>query len=63
MKPIVTMSTLVYKAIEGTQWESLKSCMKGMNVWLFVHTDEIPFALKPYRDSQKERKLEENDFT
>lgn len=62
-KLIVAKNTLVYKAVEGTQWESLKPCMKGMNVWLFVHTDEIPAALKPYRDFQKERKLEENDFT
>ena len=37
--------------------------MKGMNVWLFVHTDKIPAALKSYRDFQKERKLKENDFT
>eukprot|EP00850_Spirogloea_muscicola_P006346 SM000030S11355 [mRNA] locus=s30:274377:275195:- [translate_table: standard] len=36
--------------------------MKGMNAWLFVHSDEIPAALKPYRDMQKEQKLE-NDYT
>lgn len=34
-----------------------------MNAWLFVHTEEIPGALKPYRDLQKELKLEDNDFT
>lgn len=34
-----------------------------MNAWLFVHTEEIPAALKPYRDFQKESKLEDNDFT
>ncbi|KAF7828990.1 50S ribosomal protein L10, chloroplastic-like [Senna tora] len=62
-KLIVAKNTLVYKAIEGTEWESLKACMKGMNVWLFVHTEEIPAALKPYRDFQKEKKLEDNDFT
>lgn len=56
-------NTLVYKAIEGTKWEALKPCMKGMNAWLFVHSEEIPTAIKPYRTFQKERKLEENDFT
>ncbi|KAI8000351.1 hypothetical protein LOK49_LG09G00613 [Camellia lanceoleosa] len=62
-KLIVAKNTLVLKAIEGTQWEALKPCMKGMNVWLFVHSEEIPAALKPYRNFQKEKKLEENDFT
>ncbi|KAK7291973.1 hypothetical protein RIF29_07560 [Crotalaria pallida] len=62
-KLIVAKNTLVFKALEGTQWETLKPCMKGMNVWLFVHTEEIPAALKPYRDFQKEKKLEDNDFT
>jgi len=60
---VVAKNTLVYKALEGTQWETMKPCMKGMNVWLFVHTEEIPSAIKPYRDFQKEKKLEENDFT
>ncbi|XP_024388823.1 large ribosomal subunit protein uL10c isoform X2 [Physcomitrium patens] len=51
------------KAIEGTEWEeALKPALKGMNSWLFVHTEEIPGALKPYRDLQKELKLE-NYFT
>ncbi|TKY54725.1 50S ribosomal protein L10 [Spatholobus suberectus] len=62
-KLIVAKNTLVYKALEGTPWETLRPCMKGMNVWLFVHTDEIPSAIKPYRDFQKEKKLEDNDFT
>ncbi|KAL9418963.1 hypothetical protein AB3S75_036842 [Citrus x aurantiifolia] len=61
-KLIVAKNTLVYKAIEGTQWEALKPCMAGMNAWLFVHTEEIPAAIKPYRNFQKEKKLEENDF-
>jgi hypothetical protein len=26
--------------------------MKGMNAWLFVQTDEIPSAIKPYRSFQ-----------
>ncbi|KAI4332331.1 hypothetical protein L6164_017251 [Bauhinia variegata] len=62
-KLVVAKNTLVYKAIEGTQWETLKPCMKGMNAWLFVHTEEIPTAIKPYREFQKEKKLEDNDFT
>ncbi|KAK2979334.1 hypothetical protein RJ640_013298 [Escallonia rubra] len=61
-KLIVAKNTLVLKAIEGTQWESLKPCMKGMNAWLFVHTEEIPAAIKPYRNFQKEKKVE-NDFS
>lgn len=60
---LVAKNTLVEKAIEGTQWEALKPCMKGMNAWLFVHSEEIPAAIKPYRSFQKEKKLEDNDFT
>ncbi|KAL8233556.1 hypothetical protein R6Q59_019656 [Mikania micrantha] len=37
--------------------------MKGMNAWLFVHSEEIPAAIKPYRSFQKEKKLEDNDFS
>lgn len=62
-KLLVAKNTLVYKAIEGTQWEALKPCMKGMNAWLFVHSEEIPAAIKPYREFQREQKLEGNDFT
>ncbi|KAI3776739.1 hypothetical protein L1987_46528 [Smallanthus sonchifolius] len=62
-KLIVAKNTLVLKVIEGTQWESLKPCMKGMNAWLFVHSEEIPAAIKPYRTFQKEKKLEDNDFS
>ncbi|KAL0302909.1 UNVERIFIED_CONTAM: 50S ribosomal protein L10, chloroplastic [Sesamum radiatum] len=62
-KLLVAKNTLVIKAIEGTKWEALKPCMKGMNAWLFVHSEEIPAALKPYRTFQKEKKLEDNDFT
>ncbi|CAL1387166.1 unnamed protein product [Linum trigynum] len=62
-KLIVAKNTLVYKAIEGTPWEALKPCMTGMNAWLFVHTEEIPNVLKPYRSFQKEKKLEDNDFS
>ncbi|CAH9135919.1 unnamed protein product [Cuscuta epithymum] len=62
-KVIVAKNTLVLKAIEGTQWEALKPCMSGMNAWLFVHSEEIPGSLKPYRTFQKEQKLDGNDFT
>ena len=62
-KLLVAKNTLVYKAIEGTPWEALKPCMKGMNAWLFVHSEEIPAAIKPYRTFQKEKKLEDNDFS
>lgn len=62
-KLLVAKNTLVYKAVEGTPWEALKPCMKGMNAWLFVHSEEIPEAIKPYRSFQKEKKLEDNDFT
>lgn len=62
-KLLVAKNTLVYKALEGTPWEALKPCMTGMNAWLFVHSEEIPAAIKPYRTFQKEKKLEDNDFT
>lgn len=62
-KLIVAKNTLVFKAVEGTPWEALKPCMKGMNAWMFVHSEEIPAAIKPYRTFQREKKLEENDFT
>ncbi|KAK9684057.1 hypothetical protein RND81_10G183600 [Saponaria officinalis] len=61
---IVAKNTLVFKAVENTPWEVIKPCMTGMNAWLFVHTEEIPVALKPYRTFLKEKKLEDkNDFT
>lgn len=58
---LVAKNTLVLKAIENTEWEALKPCMKGMNAWMFVHSEEIQGAIKPYRVFQKEKKLE-NDF-
>ncbi|KAG6476944.1 50S ribosomal protein L10, chloroplastic-like [Zingiber officinale] len=60
---LVAKNTLVSKAVEGTPWASIAPCLQGMNAWLFVHSEEIPVALKPYRTFQRERKLEENDFT
>ncbi|KAJ3671899.1 hypothetical protein LUZ60_007978 [Juncus effusus] len=62
-KLLVAKNSLVEKAIEGTKWEQLKPCAKGMNAWLFVRSDEIPPAIKPYRDFQKDWKLALNDFT
>ncbi|XXG74791.1 hypothetical protein AAC387_Pa07g3418 [Persea americana] len=63
VKLIVAKNTLINRAIDGTPWEALRPCLSGMNAWLFVHTEEIPTAIKPYRDFQKEKKLAENDFT
>ncbi|XP_031485952.1 50S ribosomal protein L10, chloroplastic [Nymphaea colorata] len=63
VKLIVAKNTLVQKAVEGTPWEALEPCMKGMNAWMFVHTEEIPGALKQYRNFQKEKKLDTNDYT
>ncbi|CAI5509560.1 unnamed protein product [Closterium sp. Naga37s-1] len=60
---VVMKNSLLEKAIEGTEFEALKPAMTGMNAFLFVHGEEIPPALKPFRDLQKELKLEENDFT
>ncbi|RRT63136.1 hypothetical protein B296_00042927, partial [Ensete ventricosum] len=60
---IVAKNTLVGKAVEGTPWAAIAPCLKGMNAWLFVHSEEIPEALKPYRAFQRERNLEDNDFT
>jgi len=60
---MVAKNKLIGKAIEGTRWEALKPALTGMNAWLFVHTEEIPAALKPYRTLQKELKLENNDFS
>lgn len=59
---LVAKNKLIGKAIEGTKWAALKPALKGMNAWLFVHSEEIPAAIKPYRDLQKEFKLE-TDFT
>ncbi|KAK2634530.1 hypothetical protein Ddye_029322 [Dipteronia dyeriana] len=41
-KLLMAKNTLVYKAIERTKWEqALKpNCMKGMNAWLFVNSEE-----------------------
>ncbi|XP_020108651.1 50S ribosomal protein L10, chloroplastic-like [Ananas comosus] len=60
---VVAKNSLVEKAIEGTKWEPLRPCAKGMNAWLFVHSDDVPPALNPYRHFQREWKLALNDFT
>lgn len=60
---VVMKNSLLEKAIEGTEFEALKPAMTGMNAFLFVHSDEIPPSLKPFRDMQKEFKMDLNDFT
>jgi large subunit ribosomal protein L10 len=60
---LVTKNSDMAAAVEGTRWEALRPCARGMNAWLFVRSDEIPPALKPYRDFQREWKLQLNDFT
>ncbi|CAM6101287.1 unnamed protein product [Calypogeia fissa] len=61
---IVAKNKLISKAIEGTKWEALKPAWLFVNsvASLFVHLEEIPAAIKPYRDLQKEFKLA-TDFT
>ena len=46
---VVMKNSLLEKAIEGTQFEALKPCMTGMNAFLFVHSEEVPPALKTFR--------------
>ncbi|KAG2616088.1 hypothetical protein PVAP13_3NG118199 [Panicum virgatum] len=60
---VVTKNSDMAAAVVGMRWEALKPYARGMNAWLFVRSDEIPPALKPYRDFQKEWKLQLNDFT
>eukprot|EP00246_Nothoceros_aenigmaticus_P007354 TRINITY_DN21080_c0_g1_i1.p1 TRINITY_DN21080_c0_g1~~TRINITY_DN21080_c0_g1_i1.p1 ORF type:complete len:259 (+),score=46.64 TRINITY_DN21080_c0_g1_i1:41-778(+) len=62
-KLVVAKNKLIGRAIEGTPWEVLQPCLKGMNAWLFVQGEEIPAAITPFRTMQKELKLESNDFT
>ncbi|TQE08108.1 hypothetical protein C1H46_006234 [Malus baccata] len=38
---------------------AIEACL----IQLFVHSEEIPPAIKPYRDFQKEKKLDSNNFT
>lgn len=60
---LVAKNSDMAAAVAGSRWEALRPCARGMNAWLFVRSDEIPPALKPYRDFQKEWKLQLNDFT
>ena len=46
---VVMKNRLLEKAVEGTSFSALKPAMKGMNAFLFVHSDEIPVAIKPFR--------------
>ncbi|XP_047095281.1 50S ribosomal protein L10, chloroplastic-like [Lolium rigidum] len=60
---VVAKNSDLAAAVEGTRWASLRPVARGMNAWLFVRSDEIPPALRPYRDFQKDCKLQLNDFT
>ncbi|PKA62639.1 50S ribosomal protein L10, chloroplastic [Apostasia shenzhenica] len=63
-KLIVAKNTLLGKSTEGTPWESLRSCARGMNAWLFVRSeDDVAATLKACRDFQRQWKLDLNDFT
>lgn len=59
---LVAKNKLVGKAIDdgNVKYESLKPLLKGMNVWMFVEGDEFGSAIKPFRDMQKEYKLEQD---
>lgn len=48
---LVCKNSLLGKAIEGTKFEALTPAMTGMNAFLFIHTEEVPAALKPYRSA------------
>ena len=48
---LVCKNSLLGKAIEGTKFEALTPAMTGMNAYLFIHTEEVPAALKPYRSA------------
>ncbi|PKU84975.1 50S ribosomal protein L10, chloroplastic-like [Dendrobium catenatum] len=63
-KLIIAKNTMLGKSTEGTSWESIRSCARGMNAWLFVRSDdEVASALKACRDFQRQWKLDLNDFT
>ncbi|GBG81475.1 hypothetical protein CBR_g32465 [Chara braunii] len=56
---LIVKNTLMRKTVEeDAKWKALAPHLQGMNAWLFVHSEEIPAALKPFRDMQKEAKLE-----
>jgi large subunit ribosomal protein L10 len=59
---LVTKNKLLSKAIDdgNTKYESLKPLLKGMNVWMFVEGEEFGSAIKPWRELQKEYKLEQD---
>ena len=60
---VVAKNSDLAAVVEGTRWVSLRPVARSMNAWLFVRSDEIPPALRPYRDFQKEWWLQLNDFT
>ena len=52
---LVCKNSLLGKAIEGTKFEALSPAMTGMNAFLFIHTEEVPAALKPYRSATRQK--------
>ncbi|KAM1059595.1 hypothetical protein TB1_023645 [Malus domestica] len=59
-----------YKGLTVKQFQNLQKVLPETtklivvkNTLLFVHSEEILSAIKPYRDFQKEKKLDSNDFT
>ncbi|XP_039135616.1 50S ribosomal protein L10, chloroplastic-like [Dioscorea cayenensis subsp. rotundata] len=59
---LVAKNTVLANVLANTPWSKLNPCMRGANAWLFVHTDEIPGALKACRDFQRRTGLLLNDF-
>ncbi|KAJ0978188.1 hypothetical protein J5N97_013662 [Dioscorea zingiberensis] len=59
---LVAKNTVLANVFENTSWSKLNPCMRGANAWLFVHTDEIPGALKACREFQRKTGLLLNDF-
>ncbi|GFZ14830.1 ribosomal protein L10 family protein [Actinidia rufa] len=63
------LAGIKYQGLTVKQFQDLRNSLPGtttllgMNAWMFVHSEEIPAALKPYRSFQKEKKLEEHDFS
>ena len=61
---LVTKTTLMVKASEGTKWEAIQECTTGMNAWLFVDENIAP-AIKSVKGLQKDWKADgiEVEFT
>ncbi|XP_057537767.1 50S ribosomal protein L10, chloroplastic-like [Amaranthus tricolor] len=62
-KLVFVKNSLVSKALSGTQFEPLGSCMKGMNSLLFVKKeDAVGPVMGSVKNAVKDSKLEFNDF-